>query len=82
MIDQQVNSSIGRKKKIKMSTEDLEKKGGLIDENTHAVPGVSFEVGDTIYAKLQRWAGKLSIEQRGIERVCIFLFFLGFWLLE
>lgn len=34
-----------------------------------AVPGESFEYGDSYYAKLQRLAGKLNIEQRGIERV-------------
>ncbi|OCK76435.1 purine-cytosine permease [Lepidopterella palustris CBS 459.81] len=34
-----------------------------------AVPGESFEYGDSTYAKLQRLAGKLNIEQRGIERV-------------
>ncbi|KAI9789441.1 MAG: hypothetical protein M1833_002414 [Piccolia ochrophora] len=34
-----------------------------------AVPGESFVVGDTLYAKLQRIAGKYSVEQRGIERV-------------
>lgn len=34
-----------------------------------AVPGESFEVGDSLYAKLQRFAGKYGVEQRGIERV-------------
>jgi hypothetical protein len=34
-----------------------------------AVPGESFEYGDSAYAKLQRLAGKFNIEQRGIERV-------------
>ncbi|CAO2647458.1 Nn.00g083800.m01.CDS01 [Neocucurbitaria sp. VM-36] len=34
-----------------------------------AVPGESFEVGNSTYAKLQRLAGKFNIEQRGIERV-------------
>jgi len=34
-----------------------------------AVPGESFEVGDSLYAKLQRIAGKFGVEQRGIERV-------------
>jgi len=50
------------------SPTDLEKKGGAIDD-THAVSGESFEYGDSIYAKMQRLAGKLNIEQRGIERV-------------
>ncbi|KAL2872414.1 eukaryotic translation initiation factor 3 subunit G-domain-containing protein [Aspergillus lucknowensis] len=34
-----------------------------------AVPGESFAYGDSLYARLQRLAGKLKIEQRGIERV-------------
>lgn len=34
-----------------------------------AVPGESFEYGNSLYAKLQRIAGKFNIEQRGIERV-------------
>ena len=40
----------------------------IVDEN-NAVPGESFEVGDTLYAKLQRIAGRFGVEQRGIERV-------------
>lgn len=35
----------------------------------HAVPGESFEYGNSLYAKVQRLAGKFNIEQRGIERV-------------
>lgn len=34
-----------------------------------AVPGESFEYGNSLYAKLQRVAGRFKIEQRGIERV-------------
>lgn len=34
-----------------------------------AVPGESFEYGTSWTAKAQRFAGKLKIEQRGIERV-------------
>lgn len=34
-----------------------------------AVPGESFEYGSSMYAKLQRLAGKFHVEQRGIERV-------------
>lgn len=34
-----------------------------------AVPGESFQYGDSIWAKSQRLAGKFKIEQRGIERV-------------
>lgn len=34
-----------------------------------AVPGESFEYGNSLYARVQRIAGKFRIEQRGIERV-------------
>jgi len=37
--------------------------------NHNAVPGESFEIGNGWYARAQRLAGKLKIEQRGIERV-------------
>jgi len=37
--------------------------------NHNAVPGESFEIGNGWYARVQRLAGKLNIEQRGIERV-------------
>jgi hypothetical protein len=36
---------------------------------TGAVPEEAFVQGDTWSAKLQRFAGKFKIEQRGIERV-------------
>ena len=50
---------------------------GSVDSGNHspyvgsdgAVPGESFEYGNGFYAKAQRLAGKLKIEQRGIERV-------------
>ena len=45
-----------------------EKDHVYVDEAT-AVPGDSFTYGDSIYARIQRFAGKLNIEQRGIERV-------------
>lgn len=35
----------------------------------NAVPGESFEYGNSLYAKLQRIAGRFNVEQRGIERV-------------
>ncbi|CAG7917611.1 unnamed protein product [Penicillium olsonii] len=35
----------------------------------NAVPGESFEYGNSTYAKIQRFAGKFHIEQRGVERV-------------
>lgn len=34
-----------------------------------AVPGESFEYGNSLYAKIQRVAGKFNVEQRGVERV-------------
>jgi hypothetical protein len=34
-----------------------------------AVPGETFVQGEGLYAKVQRLAGKLHVEQRGIERV-------------
>ncbi|KAF2458087.1 purine-cytosine permease [Lineolata rhizophorae] len=44
------------------------KRPSFVDEGG-AVHGESFEYGDSLYAKLQRLAGKLKIEQRGVERV-------------
>jgi hypothetical protein len=34
-----------------------------------AVPAETFIVGDSFYAKAQRFAGRFGVEQRGIERV-------------
>jgi hypothetical protein len=51
---------------------DLEKHQGVAnhyEDPTGAVPDESFEYGDSLYAKLQRFAGRFNIEQRGIERV-------------
>lgn len=49
---------------------DLEKEPvGTTTYHESAVPGESFEYGDSTYAKLQRLAGKFKVEQRGIERV-------------
>lgn len=44
-------------------------KTGIYVEETGAVPGESFAYGNTTYAKIQRFAGRYKIEQRGIERV-------------
>lgn len=38
-------------------------------DDAGAVPGESFTYGDSLYARIQRFAGKYAIEQRGIERV-------------
>lgn len=46
-----------------------EKRAGSLGHENGAVPGESFEVGNSWYAKIQRVAGKLHVEQRGIERV-------------
>ncbi|KAF2764429.1 purine-cytosine permease [Teratosphaeria nubilosa] len=46
-----------------------EKHHGSCEEEDGAVPGESFEYGDGWYAKTMRFAGKLGVEQRGIERV-------------
>lgn len=54
---------------------DVEKAPTVVDgtpldsTSDGAVRGESFEHGDSLYAKIQRIAGKLNIEQRGIERV-------------
>ena len=38
-------------------------------DESGAVYGTAFETGDTLYFKLQRFAGRFGVEQRGIERV-------------
>lgn len=50
---------------------DVEKHPGnhYYEENNGAVPGETFVYGDSMYAKLQRFAGRFNVEQRGIERV-------------
>ena len=45
-----------------------EKNGIYVDE-AGAVPGESFAYGKSTYAKIQRFAGRFGVEQRGIERV-------------
>lgn len=45
-----------------------DKRPSYVDDDG-AVPGESFEYGDSFYAKAQRLAGRFNIEQRGIERV-------------
>ncbi|KAL3475785.1 eukaryotic translation initiation factor 3 subunit G-domain-containing protein [Aspergillus californicus] len=41
----------------------------LDNSSDGAVPGESFSYGNSLYAKIQRLAGSLQVEQRGIERV-------------
>jgi len=38
-------------------------------DDSGAVHGESFVAGNTLYARLQRLAGRFGVEQRGIERV-------------
>ena len=49
--------------------DGLFKQHGKLMQEDGAVPGETFEIGDGWYAKTMRFAGKLKIEQRGIERV-------------
>jgi hypothetical protein len=44
-------------------------RSSIIPDESGAVHGESFVIGDTLYAKLQRFAGRYGVEQRGIERV-------------
>ena len=46
-----------------------EKRPSYVYADSGAVPGEAFEYGNSIFAKAQRFAGKMKIEQRGIERV-------------
>jgi hypothetical protein len=46
-----------------------EKPRDWVADDSGAVPGESFVMGDSMYHKLQRFAGKMGMEQRGIERV-------------
>jgi hypothetical protein len=50
---------------------DVEKEGVRSGSyaDVGAVPGETFVQGETLYAKVQRLAGRFHIEQRGIERV-------------
>lgn len=47
----------------------LEQRNGKLVAEDGAVPGETFVLGDSLYAKAQRLAGRFNIEQRGIERV-------------
>lgn len=41
----------------------------ILQRDENAVRGDEFSTGSGIYATLQRFAGRLGVEQRGIERV-------------
>ena len=51
------------------SVDSLDKRHGSLMQEDGAVPGETFELGNSWYAKTMRFAGKYHIEQRGIERV-------------
>jgi hypothetical protein len=55
----------------KMYDHDVEKDGIHSGDSADvgAVSGETFVQGESLYAKVQRLAGKLHVEQRGIERV-------------
>lgn len=59
----------GYEKDIEKRPEDVGGVPSYMKEEDGAVPGESFDVGNSWYAKLQRIAGKYGVEQRGIERV-------------
>ncbi|KAI9653683.1 MAG: hypothetical protein M1831_005711 [Alyxoria varia] len=53
---------------VGVGSETYEKRPPYVYEDG-AVPGEAFDYGDSFFAKAQRLAGRLKIEQRGIERV-------------
>lgn len=44
-------------------------RSSIAPDDTGAVHGESFIVGDTLYARIQSFVGRYGVEQRGIERV-------------
>lgn len=50
-------------------SSDEKHRSVVAPDESGAVHGESFAAGDTLYAKLQRLAGRFGVEQRGIERV-------------
>lgn len=63
---------MGLKSKYTLETADVEKQARhsqLYTPDNVAVPKEAFTEGNTLYAKIQRFAGRFNIEQRGIERV-------------
>lgn len=59
------NDADGAQKEIRM---DEDYGLGYVDEG-NAVHRQAFVSGESWYAKIQRFAGKYGVEQRGIERV-------------
>lgn len=63
---------MGLKSKYTLEAADVEQQSRhsqLYSPENIAVPKSAFSEGDSLYAKIQRVAGRFSIEQRGIERV-------------
>jgi hypothetical protein len=65
---------MGFDEKNTYDVESGEKRGSVSDspvfeDNGAAIPGEAFVVGDSLYARTQRFAAKFNIELRGIERV-------------
>lgn len=50
-------------------SNDEKHRSVVAPDESGAVHGESFVAGNTLYAKLQRLAGRFGVEQRGIERV-------------
>lgn len=48
---------------------DVKHRSSIAPDASGAVHGESFVVGNSLYARLQRVAGRFGVEQRGIERV-------------
>ena len=49
--------------------KDEKRHSAIPPDESGVVYGESFTAGDTLYHKLQRFAGRYGVEQRGIERV-------------
>lgn len=63
---------MGLKSKYTLEASDVEQQARhsqLYAPENVAVPNKAFTEGDSPYAKIQRFAGRFNIEQRGIERV-------------
>jgi hypothetical protein len=44
-------------------------RSSIVPDESGAVHGESFIVGNSLYARMQRFVGRYGVEQRGIERV-------------
>lgn len=63
---------MGLKSKYTLEAADVEKQARhsqLYTPDNVTVPKEAFAEGNSLYAKIQRVAGRFNIEQRGIERV-------------